>query len=76
MIDQLKANYSVAMVCKTLGVSRSSYYTIRNAGQGDKILLSAIDQVLLKWPFYGYRRVTHELKRKGYQVASEGFSGR
>ena len=68
MIDQLKANYSVAMVCKTLGVSRSSYYTIRNAGQGDNILLSAIDQVLLKWPFYGYRRVTHELKRKGYQV--------
>jgi len=64
MIDHLKADYPVAMICKTLGVSRSSYYTIRNAKQGDKVLLGAIDQILLKWPYYGYRRVTHELKRK------------
>jgi hypothetical protein len=60
MIGHLKANYPVAVICKTLGVSRSSYYTVRNAKQGDKALLDAIDQVLLKWPYYGYRRVTHE----------------
>ncbi len=68
MIDHLKADYPVAVMCKTLGVSRSSYYIAHNAKQGDKALLDAIDQVLMKWPYYGYRRVTHELKRKGYQV--------
>lgn len=68
MIDNLKADYPVGVICKTLGVSRSSYYTVHNAKQGDKALLDVIDQVLLKWPYYGYRRVTHELKRKGYQV--------
>lgn len=68
MIDHLKADYPVTVICKTLGVSRSSNYTVCNAKQGDKALLDAIDQVLLKWPYYGYRRVTHELKRKGYQV--------
>ena len=68
MIDRLKVDYSVAVICKTLGVSRSSYYEVRNVRQGDKALLGAIDQVLLKWPYYGYRRVTHELKREGYLV--------
>jgi len=68
MIDHLKADFPVAVICKTLGVSRSSYYTVHNAKQGDKDLLHAIDQVLLKRPYYGYRRVTHELKRNGHQI--------
>ena len=60
MIEHLKADYSVALICKTLGVSRSFYYTVHNAKEGDKTLVDAIDQVLLKWRYYGYRRVTHE----------------
>lgn len=68
MIDDLKADYPVAVICKTLGVSRSSYYKVGNVKQGDNALLGTIDQVLLKWPYYGYRRVTQELKREGYLV--------
>jgi transposase InsO family protein len=68
MIDHLKTDFPVAVICKTLGLSRSSYYTLPAIKKGDKALLSAIDQILVRWPYYGYRRVMHELQRKGYQV--------
>lgn len=68
MIDHLKTDYPVAVVCRTMGVSRSSYYAIPAVKEHDGVLLSAIDQVLLKFPFYGYRKVTQELKRMGLLV--------
>jgi putative transposase len=68
MIDHLKTDYPVTVACRTLGVSRSSYYTVPAVKASDKVLLSAIDQVLVKWPFYGYRKVTRELKRMGCQA--------
>lgn len=30
--------------------------------------MDAIEQLLMRWPFYGYRRVTHQLKRLGWDV--------
>lgn len=68
MIDHLKRDYSVTVVCRTLGVSRSSYYAIPVLNAGDEVLLSAIDQVFVKGLFYGYRKVTRALKRMGCQV--------
>ena len=68
MIDYLRAKYPAATICRTLGVSRSSYYAIPSIKDSDKDLLAGIDQVLVKWPFYGYRKVTEELQRMSYRV--------
>jgi putative transposase len=55
-----------------MGISRSTYYAV---GQGNALkreseaaLRSAIENVVVEWPAYGYRRVTHELRRRGIVV--------
>ena len=68
MIDYLRGQYPAATICRTLGVSRSSYYTISRVKTSDKDLLAGIDQILVKRPFYGYRKVTEELQRMSYRV--------
>jgi hypothetical protein len=46
MIDYLKTDYPVAVICKTLGVSWISYYMDHIAKQADRSLLLAFDQIL------------------------------
>jgi putative transposase len=67
MIDQMKAQYPIQVLCETLDCSRSSYY-YEAALLNDAPLVEAIEQILLRFPFYGYRRLTAELGRQGWQV--------
>jgi putative transposase len=52
-------------------ISRSTYYKRLDPAaaelrcQRDTAARSAIENVLADWPCYGYRRVTHELRRRG-----------
>jgi putative transposase len=55
-----------------MGISRSTYYAIpsKNSASAHKreseaALRSAIENVVADWSAYGYRRVTHELRRRG-----------
>lgn len=67
MIDQLKVQYPVQFLSETLNCPRSSYY-YRGVESNDEPLIAAIEQIIIRYPFYGYRRVTAELKRQGWQV--------
>ena len=58
MIRQLAASYPVSLLCEVLGVARSTVYYQPVTQAEDEPLLAAIEQVLMRWPFYGYRRVT------------------
>lgn len=53
-----------------MNLPRSSYY--RQAGQQDSgsraEFRAAVEAVCLDWPAYGYRRVTRELRRRGWHV--------
>jgi len=59
----------LAQLCRALSVSRADYY--RWAAQGtpqieaDLQLRDQIQQIALEMPAYGYRRITHELRRRG-----------
>ena len=55
---------SIAMQCRLLGISRSSYYhqTKENQEDCDVADLKLILEVLRELPFYGYRKVSHKLK--------------
>ena len=62
---------SVRRLCALLGVGRSWYY--EDAAQPtrqppDVALGDAIERLVLEFPGYGYRRVTHALRREGWTV--------
>jgi transposase InsO family protein len=61
----------VQHLCEVFGVSRSWYYERQqpSARQLEETRLRAeIEEVILEFPGYGYRRVTHALRRAGWQV--------
>lgn len=68
MSQTLSEDYPAQLVTETLGLARSSYYYQPVHKPEDVVLTDAIEQVLVRWPFYGYRRVTAQLKREGYCV--------
>ena len=55
-------------LCQVAGVSRAGYYRFQphvQESKADMDLRSAIQQIALEWPSYGYRRVHRELMRRG-----------
>lgn len=57
----------MTMVCDVLSLPRSSYY-YQPVERDDGGLRAAIDELAGRWPTYGYRRITAELKRAGWKV--------
>jgi putative transposase len=52
-----------------LDLSRSSvYYVARSLPQRDLELMRILDELHLKWPFYGARKLTRELQDQGHEV--------
>jgi transposase InsO family protein len=60
----------VRQLCAILGVSRSWYYAAQGATdeERDVALRAAIEEFVLEFPGYGYRRVTKALQRAGWTV--------
>ena len=62
---------SVAQMCHALALSRATYYRCRAAVHTPRQAVERRDQIprmALEFPMYGYRRVTHELRRRGVMV--------
>lgn len=68
-MKQLKASYPVKKICELLNCPRSSYYYQPKA-KNEAGLLAAIEEVMMRWPRYGYRRILAQLQREGV-VAGE-----
>lgn len=55
--------------CELLSVARSSaYYRPAPVSEEDLTLMRLIDEMHLRWPFYGSRRLRDELQEQGYAV--------
>jgi putative transposase len=71
---QEKLPISTRHLCELLQVNRAWYYGRQHRiEEPDKLaeavaLRDAIEQVILDFPGYGYRRVTHALQRTGWKV--------
>jgi putative transposase len=61
---------STRQLCALLGVNRSWFYAAKKApvGEGDTALRDRIEEIVLEFPGYGYRRVTATLHREGWAV--------
>ncbi|GCD80711.1 transposase InsO family protein [Schleiferia thermophila] len=70
------SGYTTKAACEALGISRSSYYSVRkvrvsewSGGCKEDELLERIKEIKAEHPFWGYRRVTAWLKhREGLKV--------
>lgn len=66
MITDLSQEYSISVLCDVLDLPRSTYYHQGQEKAGDQKLREEIEKVIARWPTYGYRRVTQQLKREGH----------
>ena len=68
--DQRPLGCSVRRGCKAMNLPRSTYYyrSARTLELTDGELTAIIEDVQDELPCYGYRRVTHELRRRGFAI--------
>ena len=60
---------SLSRQCRLLSLGRSSlYYTPKGEGAGTLALMRRIDELFLKYPFYGARRMALHLRREGVRI--------
>jgi putative transposase len=69
-IDKSRKNLSVAKQCKLLGINRSTlyYHAVEKIDANDVELMNEIREIWSCIPFYGYRRITKELRAKGHKI--------
>ena len=69
MIDPAKDDLSVRRQCELLALARSGVYRPKSAtATNDLALMRRIDELHLKLPFYGSRRMTLELNKESPKV--------
>jgi putative transposase len=68
MIER-EGEVSVKRQAELLDLSRSSvYYVARNLPERDLELMRILDELHLKWRFYGARKLIRELRKQGHEV--------
>lgn len=67
MINELREQFPVRLLCRVLTVPPSSFYYQPSMGD-DLELREQIEHIALEYPRYGYRRVRAELSRRGIMV--------
>jgi putative transposase len=66
---KLAKTYPIRLVCRLLGVPRSSiYYAARAAPYDEAMLKTALVDLAGEWPTYGYRRLTAMMRRLDWPV--------
>jgi len=71
MITALRHDHpeaSIRALCQVAGVNRSWFYARSDGEEPDLALRDAIEEIVLEFPGYGYRRVTHALARDSWRV--------
>ncbi len=60
---------AVKRQAQLLSLSRSSvYYQPRPLPERELVLMRRLDELHLKWPFFGSRKLTRELNKEGHEV--------
>jgi transposase InsO family protein len=69
LVEKDHRELSVWRQCEILTCNRSSlYYELSGLREEDQRILDEMDRIYLDFPYYGSRRMSRELKRRGYEV--------
>jgi putative transposase len=58
----------VRLICRATGWPRSSVYQDAASVVDERRLRRALGRLAVRWPTYGYRRLTVMLRREGWSV--------
>ena len=64
----LAKSYSIRLVCRLLGVARSSVYYAAAPSPDETMVRNALLDLAGEWPTYGYRRLTAMMRRLDWKV--------
>jgi putative transposase len=68
-VEKERRELSVRRQCEILSLNRSSlYYKHTGLSAKDQAILDEMDRIYLDFPVYGSRRMSRELKRRGFKV--------
>ena len=69
MIQRDQPRLSLSRQCEILSISRSSFYYAPKGESAENLaLMRRIDELFLKYPFYGSRQIVRQLRREGICV--------
>ena len=69
MIARDHPGLSLSRQCRILAISRSSFYYAPKGESADNLaLMRRIDELFMKYPFYGSRQMVRQLRREGVAV--------
>lgn len=69
LVENASKELSIQAQCDALGLARSSfYYQVASETEENLLLMRLIDEEYMRCPFYGYRRMTALLNRKGHNI--------
>jgi len=69
MIAPDRPGLSLSRQCRLLSIGRSAfYYAPKGESPENLALMRRIDELFLKYPFYGSRQMVHQLRREGVRV--------
>src|SRR5471032_361450 len=69
MVERPAENLSIRRQCELLNLARSGVYRPGPVASADDLaLMRRIDELHLKWPFYGSRRMVFELNQAGHGI--------
>jgi len=72
MITRERPDLSLSRQCRLLSISRSSfYYAPKGESPENLALMRRIDELFLKYPFYGSRQMVRQLRRDGVRVGRQ-----
>lgn len=72
IVEKDHEDLSVRWQCELLALNRSSlYYERRGLSEEDQAILDEMDRIYLDFPYYGSRRMSRELRRRGYTVGRQ-----
>ena len=67
----LSDDYPISMICEVVGLRRSSYY-YRAVERDERSLTGALETAAAKFPTYGSRRLTEQVKRDAPEPEAGG----
>ena len=68
---KLADTYPIRLLCRLLGVPRSSVYYEPQSAIDEAMIKTALLDLAAEWPTYGYRRLTIMMQRDGWPVNSK-----
>lgn len=68
LVETLRTKYSVRQICEVLDFNRNLFYYQPKSDPSEAELRAEIETLALRYPTYGYRRITQLLVNQGYPV--------